>query len=169
MDRQVYDYTNLGAQSAPPPPSSSFGAGAQPPRKTNKVWLMGCLITGCVMLVIGGIISALVFVLPAIFKSNDAYRGALEIVRADTRARILFGEPIEDGWMPMGSVNVSGDTGSANMSVGISGPLNSGRLYIEATKSGGEWQYQVLKLRYLKDSIDIDLLETVPTSPEVVQ
>lgn len=169
MDRQVYDYTNLGAQTPPPAPPSSLGSGAQPPRKTNKVWLMGCFITACVMLAIGGIISALVFGLPALFKSNDAYRGALEIVRADMRVRSQLGEPIEDGWMPTGNVNVNGDTGSANMSVGISGPNNSGKLYIEATKSAGEWRYQVLKIRYLKDSTDIDLLDSMPVAPEIVQ
>ena len=65
--------------------------------------------------------------------------------------------PISEGFMPSGSVNVSGSTGTANLSISISGPKGSGTITVEARRSGGNWTYQLLQVQIAGTGKIIDL------------
>ena len=128
------------------------GSFQQPPQQQPK----GCLgrnwkwavPLGCVSLllvlatVVGGI---LLFAMSAV-KSTDVYQGALKAAQAHPAAVERLGEPIKDGWLVKGNVNFQGGSGSANFEVPLSGPKNSGTLYVRAINEGGAWMFEKLDL-----------------------
>ena len=122
----------------------------------NWLWLTsgGCLTVLCVCVVFAG---AIFFTVTGAIRSSDVYQQALEKARANPAVVEALGEPIEPGWMPSGSINVSGPTGTANLAIPISGPKNSGTLYIEATKTAGTWEFSTLEVA-VKGDERIDLL-----------
>ena len=104
----------------------------------------GC-VTTAVGLIVGLIFTAAIlwFVLDMI-KSNEPYKGALERAGANPAVVKITGEPLEGGLYILGTVNVSGTSGSASFNAPVSGPKNAGTLYVEATKSAGQWSYHQL-------------------------
>lgn len=91
-------------------------------------------------------------------KSSDAYRQALQAAREDPAVTAALGEPIEEGWFTMGNINVNGPSGEANLQIPISGPKGEGDIYLEATKSAGQWNYSTLLVRVDGSDEAIDLL-----------
>lgn len=152
MNGSVYDYTQLGSQSTPPRPPAQ-------PKRSGKIPCIGCIAIAVAAALFGGIGAAVFFGLPAIMKSNDAYREAIARASQDARVLEALGEPVEDGWMPSGNINVNGATGQANLKVSISGPKASGSLYLEAAKSTDVWRFDVLKVRVDGTGQEIDLLQ----------
>lgn len=153
MNGEVYDYTKFGSEPAPPaPPARPSEPKAPKPGKRKAISCAGCSVAILVLCFVIALVAGLVVGLPALMKSNDAYQEGLARAQADPRVREILGEPVVDGWMPTGSVNTNGDTGSVSLSVGIRGPKGSGTLHIEATKSAGVWTYQVLGVRLSEGS-----------------
>ena len=128
-----------GQYQAPPQPQQKGCLGR------NWKWMLpvGCLglILGLVALV-GGIF---VFAMSAL-KSSEVYQGALKIAQTSPAAVGRLGEPIDDGWLVKGNVDLSGDRGSANFDIPLSGPKKSGTLHVLASTQGGEWTYEKLDL-----------------------
>ena len=52
-----------------------------------------------------------------------------------------LGSPVEAGWLMTGSIKTENNSGSANITVPISGPKQSARIAVIAYKSGGRWSY----------------------------
>ena len=104
-----------------------------------------------------GLFTALFLSVVGILKSSEPYVLALEMVRQDTRVAGVLGTPIEDGFMPEGSVRTSGVGGSAELAISVSGPRGDGVVYLTASRSMGEWSVDVLVLQ--TDSGRIDLLK----------
>ncbi len=102
----------------------------------------------CVALLVGGVTGAI--------KSTDVYTDAVRLAQRDVRVMAALGEPIDTGFLPSGSVEVSGSSGSAEMAVALKGPRGEGTLYIKAEKSVGRWQYEILEVE-------------VPGAPERIQ
>lgn len=122
----------------------------------NWKWLVpvGCLIPICCMLAIVGIA---VTALGAI-RSTDVYSEALATAQSDPRALDALGDPITDGWFFTGNVETSGDSGSADLSIPVSGPNGSGALEVDAFLNNGRWDYTQLDLVLDDGSSTIDLL-----------
>jgi hypothetical protein len=124
-------------------------------------WLIpvGCL---GVLLMLGGLaVATLVIVFTAI-KSSDVYREAIQIARADPVVRRELGDPIETGWFVSGSVQVTGPSGHADISVPLSGPKHSGTLYGVADKSAGRWTFSLLEVEVEGRAGRIDLRSKAP-------
>ncbi len=121
-------------------------------------WLvpLGCLglIVLCVTFV-GGIL----LIVSGAIKSSDVYQQALQKATSSSAVIEALGEPITPGWMPQGSINVSGPTGSADLSIPISGPKNSGTLYVVAAKAAGDWQFTRLEVAVNGQPDRINLLK----------
>ena len=123
----------------PMPPSLPTAA----PASGNKKWiLLGC--SGCLgLFVIAGIIGAMMVIgITKVIKSTDGYQTALLGAQNSPEVRAELGTPIEAGFMPTGNVNVTNDSGSANLTFSIKGPKGSGAVHYRATRSGGEWHTQ---------------------------
>ena len=98
-------------------------------------------------------------------KSSDAYQQALQAARKDPAVAVALGEPIKEGWFIMGNINVNGPSGEANLQIPISGPKGEGDIYLEATKSAGQWSYSTLLVRVDGSDEPIDLLADSPSEP----
>jgi hypothetical protein len=108
-------------------------------------WLVpvGCL--GLLVMLGAFALGTLVVVFTAI-KSSDVYREAIQIARAHPGVRSELGDPIETGWFVSGSVQVTGPSGHADISVPLSGSRRSGTLYGVADKSAGRWAFSLLEV-----------------------
>jgi len=126
----------------------------------NRLWVVsgGCLAVLLLFLCIGAFVGMIFFTVTETFKSSEVYQQALEKARADPQVAQALGEPIEPGWMPGGSINVSGPSGDADLAIPISGPKNSGTIYIIAAKSMGTWEYSALEVEVNGQSERINLL-----------
>jgi hypothetical protein len=77
----------------------------------------------------------------ATMKNTDAYKLAAQRLAADARVTQLVGQPISTG-LPSGSIETSGNRGSASLSFSVEGPKGKGTAYVEAIKDLGEWKIQ---------------------------
>lgn len=86
------------------------------------------------------------FAIFQIMKSSDAYRISLAQVQSNSVAIDLLGTPIEPGWWMAGSIQVSGPSGSADISYPVHGGKATGTVCVRAAKSMGQWQLGALVL-----------------------
>ena len=107
----------------------------------------------------GGIIMIVI----SSMKSCDAYSEALVRARSNSALVEALGEPITDGFLPTGSIQISGDSGVAKISVSISGPKGSAVLYLDAEKSMGKWSFNSLKAVVDETDQEVDLLPSAPS------
>ena len=108
--------------------------------KRHLAWVIALGVGG------GLLISALLIVI-AIFgwiKSSDAYQLAFARAAADSRVLAALGTPVESGILVSGNIAINGPSGSANLSIPVSGPKGKGTIYLRAQKSLGEWSLQAL-------------------------
>jgi len=132
-----------------------------PPRpgwwSRNWKWFVptGCCLTPLVLG--GGVVAFLVLVIFGALKQTDVYKTAVARAKSDQRVVAALGTPIEEGWYLSGNTNVSGGSGTADLSIPISGPKGKGTIYAVATKSGGEWSYTKLTVKIASTGETIDL------------
>ena len=80
-------------------------------------------------------------------KEMKPYVDAMKMVKDNEALVVHLGEPIEDGFLPEGTFSVNGDNGVANLTIQLSGPNNSGELWIDATRQNALWKYNNLIFR----------------------
>ena len=124
----------------------------------NWKWFVpaGCL---SLILLFGAFIAVVVGAASGMMKSSDAYKEGLARAQASAAVTEALGTPIAPGWFTSGSVNVSGGSGEAHLEIPISGPKGKGKIYVEATKSTGEWSYSKLEVVIAASGEHIDLLD----------
>lgn len=137
----------------------------------NKTPLGVALGCGCTLLGVAAFAALVLGILGFVFsmmKNSEPYKHALTQVQNSPQAIAVLGEPIEPGWLLMGSINLSGSSGSADLSIPVEGSKASGRLNVVASKSGGEWTYSALRLTSDALGQPLDLLsETEKPDQEV--
>ena len=118
-----------------------------------------------------------VFALPAAFialvygitagamRSSDPYQFAMDRASSNPKVVDMIGEPIKPGFFITGSLLTKGSSASAELSIPIFGPKNEARVYLDAKKHAGEWNYNSLIVEFT-DSSRLDLLaeEEVPVT-----
>lgn len=121
----------------------------------------GCLV---VILLVGAFVAAILFFVFTLMKSNDAYQHGLEAARRNPEVIAALGEPIKDGLFVTGHTEESGGAGNAQLSASISGPKGSGKLYIEARKIAGRWNYDAMVVQ-VDGGKQIDLQQPPALAP----
>ena len=81
----------------------------------------------------------LFFAIALSLKGSDAVKLAVSRLESNEEVVQLIGKPMSIG-MPMGNMEVSGPTGSANLSFAVEGPIGKGTAYVEAAKDLGQWK-----------------------------
>ena len=81
-----------------------------------------------------------------VLKHSEAYEMAASRLQANAEVVGLLGTPITTGF-PMGSIQTEGASGRAALSFSVSGPKGAGRVFVEATKTGGVWSLRSLSLK----------------------
>lgn len=115
------------------------------------IWGLIAWIVGLLMFV------ALVFFVASGLKNAGAYTLAVETLQANERAVEELGSPISAGY-PMGSIQVSGPSGSANLAFSVEGPKGSGTVYVDAVKDFGQWTLNRIELEMDQTGRRINLM-----------
>ncbi len=136
------------------------GRGPGFPRLLSSIFsLVGCLWTlGSILifLLCAGTIAFFIF---NVFRSSEPYQMAMAELETNDRAIEVLGQPIKAGYLMSGSLNDSGQSGSADLSIPVSGPRGKGRLQLFALKEEGVWRLRRLVLTSEDLQQPIDLLE----------
>ena len=133
----------------------------QPPQRSwwgrHWYWVVpvGCLVP---LLVCGGGFVLIFTSALGIIKSSDVYKDALSRAKQSPAVQAALGMPITDGFFINGSVNVADGSGSADLSVPLSGPNGSGTLHAVAARSAGKWTFSILAVEVQGSGERIDLL-----------
>lgn len=131
------------------------------PRKDwfGRNWKWFLPITGLgVLIFCAGCIAAFFFLIFGTLKSSTPYQQALTKVRASPAAQQALGTPIQDGWIVTGSIEESGNSGTATFSIPVSGPKGSGTVNMTAVKSFSGWRITKLELVVKGSNRSINLL-----------
>lgn len=144
----------------PPPPV---------PRKSwfarNWKWFLPTIILVPLLLLalfIGVIFSA-VF---GMMKSSEPYQHAVAVASQDARVSAQLGAPVTPGWYASGNINLSNDSGNAELAIPLKGALRHGTVFVMAKKSDGIWSYQRLEVEIEGAPDRINLLPAPPRSEE---
>jgi hypothetical protein len=111
----------------------------------NWKWFVPTVILMFIVICAAFITGIISLVLVSV-KSSGVYKDAVVIVQTDEGAREVLGEPIRTKWYVMGSINVSGPSGQAELFIPVFGPQGSGTVHLEAEKKEGKWFYKYLVL-----------------------
>lgn len=125
---------------------------------TNWKWVLpvGCL--GTIALMVGFFFIIFSIVNGAI-KSSWAYTEGMALASRHPEVVRDLGEPITSGWLVTGSINRSGSSGDADLSIPLRGPEGRGTLYVVAERRAGKWSFELAEVGLDGDSVTIDLLE----------
>ena len=137
--------------NAPQPPSQRGWWG----RNWKWVIPVGCILP--LLVCCGGVTLSFYFVVSAL-KSSEVYRDAVAQAKANPQVKAALGEPISEGFMPNGSIETKGDTGSVNMVISLSGPKGSGKLNVIASMINNKWVYSKLEFVATDSESPINLL-----------
>ncbi|WP_141059476.1 cytochrome c oxidase assembly factor Coa1 family protein [Stenotrophomonas rhizophila] len=90
-------------------------------------------------------------------RGSEPYQEAMRRARCSVDLVAHLGEPIQDGFLPMGELETSSTgVGSSQFVVHLSGPRGKGRLFLQAEREQGRWDYPMLYV-LVKDAEPIDL------------
>lgn len=133
----------------------------QKPSSGKKWWVYGC--GGClgVVVVLGASVMAfIVFVVMASIKSTEAYAEAKQAALNSPQLKQAIGEPIEEGFMLMGSVSNTNGNKAIDFAMPVSGPNGTASVVVKGTKPAGAaaWEYSVFEAQLAdKDETKIPL------------
>ena len=132
----------------------------QPPRSwwsRNWKWLVPVCI-GTPILVCAGFVTLVVTMAFGIIRNTEVYAQAVYTARTDADVVAALGTPIEEGFLVSGNMEVTSQSGYADLSIPISGPYGSATIYAEAEKHQGEWYFESLEVVVDETDEWIDLL-----------
>lgn len=81
-----------------------------------------------------------------IFSSVGPFDDVKEEARLNPQIAEIVGTPVEVGWFTSGSVSQQNQTGDADVSASVRGPLASGSLRMVSTRENGVWVVRKLVL-----------------------
>lgn len=136
----------------------------------NWKWFLPVSIFSLITLLAAFVVAIVLFV-SSMMHSSGAYTGAVMQARSSSRVQQLLGQPIEEGFLPIGNIKVNGPSGHANLAIPLHGPKGKATLFVEANKAAGQWKFKtlVVKLRDTGERVDITGTEESGNALESVQ
>lgn len=125
-------------------------------KRVQRAWAIAGVIVVAALAVFTAFFAAMFFMVSGMLKESDAYRASVDSLRANVQAMERLGPPITTGF-PSGNVQTSGPGGSAQLAIPVEGQKAKGTLYVEATKSMGNWTTDRLELQ-IEGGERIDLI-----------
>ena len=118
-----------------------------PPRRgwlsRNWLWFIPLTLLLAVLLC-GGCCGGILVTVFGAMKTSAPYQMALKQVQNDPQVIEKLGQPIKDGWIPSGEVNISNGSGDARLDFNVTGPKGTAHVHTEARRSNGVWTTTVL-------------------------
>ena len=109
---------------------------------------------------LAGIIAAVLYWVFTMMGNSGPAQLAFDTASGSPVLARRLGSPLKKGWLVSGSIEVSGPSGRAELSMPISGPKGEGTLYLEAHRQADLWQLDMLKFGPQDSEERIDLLAT---------
>jgi hypothetical protein len=114
-------------------------------------------------------IAAILLLVFSLIRNSDAAKLAIATVESNPALAEQVGQPMKIGWLVTGNIEVTPDTGSAKLSIPVSGPKGRGTLDVEAHKRAGQWHLNLLEFEKDDSSIWINLLPAETATPPAAQ
>jgi hypothetical protein len=124
----------------------------------NWFWLLIALAV-CGVALLFGIFSLIV----GAIRGSDVAKEAVARAQSNAVVAQRVGTPISEGWLVLGSINVSGTSGNADLAVPLSGPKGKATVYVRARKVTGKWNYNFMQAAIEGSDERIDLLASAET------
>ncbi len=158
MHGEQFDYTAMGGPPSRPNPVPAPSPAPAPPRRRPPVMLLGCGAAFLFFVLILGFIGGIGALIMTSMKSSDLYKEAVD--RACNHLEVInsLGQPIEAGWLVMGSISSSGTDQDVKLTVPLHGPNASATLYIEGQRRAGVVGYRELAVVVKGSGSRINLL-----------
>jgi len=137
------------------------------PQPLRKSWIeqhpyakiaLGLLLLFVLM---GSFIVILFTIILSSFHGSEVYQQAIARARTDPQVVQELGEPVRPGWLILGELKTSNDTGKADLQIPISGPRGKAQIRAIAEKSEGVWRFSCLQV-VVGGKDPIDLLKSSP-------
>ncbi len=116
---------------------------------------LACLIIALMFVLVGICGGGIFFGVTGLIRNSDVVQGAVARAERDPQVVAALGTPLEVGWLPIGSIKTSNDSGHANFTLTVSGPRRSGEMIVEAVRSEGVWRYRRLFVTVGDRRIDV--------------
>jgi hypothetical protein len=105
-------------------------------KRTQRKWAMwGAIAPVLFVLLFGGVL----YTVTTTMKHSDAYKIAVGELQSSQEVTQILGTPISTG-IPMGTIQISGPDGKANLAFSAEGPKGKGTVYVMAVEAMGEWR-----------------------------
>lgn len=131
-------------------------------KRVQRLWaIWGAVIWIAMIVLFGGLVGGLFYLLG----QSEAYQLGVSKLRASSEATYVLGTPISTGF-PSGSITVNGESGRAVLNFSATGPKATGRVFVEAFKTGGVWSLRRLTLKVDGRDEVIDLLKQLSAELE---
>lgn len=124
----------------------------------NWKWFVPTACVGAVLVLVA-FVAVIVTVVFGFIKSSDPYKVSVERAKASPAVVEKLGEPITEGFLVTGNINVSGPSGNANLAIPIAGPKAEATIYVQGVKAMGQWSFPRLVVEIEKTAERIDLSE----------
>lgn len=128
----------------------------------NWKWLVPLLVAGCAAVFAGFFV-----VLLGVLKGSEVYQRSLARVKENPAVIAALGEPVREGWMFTGNINLHNSSGRADLSFPVSGPKGEGTAYIHATRTDGVWSYDEIAVQTNTPAGRITIAGTPKASPSL--
>jgi hypothetical protein len=130
-------------------PAASAPAPLTPEQKRRRRWIIGGVYAAAVLL------TAIMYFVAG---HSEGCAAAVQRAQASTVAVERLGSPIRKGWLVTGKTEHINNVETVDMSIPLSGPKGSGKLYAVGTKADGHWSYETLQLAMEGEAGRLDLL-----------
>jgi hypothetical protein len=119
---------------------------------------------GCVALLAlaVGLIFSILAVVFLVLRSLDPCDAALQAAQSSEILRRELGTPMTKGWIVTGSVRTFNGTGTADVTVPVSGPRGDASIRAHATLRQGHWIYSRMTAEIEGSGRHVDLLPLLP-------
>ena len=130
-------------------------AGIEPAQRSpRRLWAIVALAVVFGIVVLGGGIFVGVL---GVIKHSEAFQLAVTRLQASPVAADALGAPISAG-TPYGSINTSGDSGTAQLNFSVTGSKAKGEVFVDAVKRFGTWSIRELTLKVDGSDREINLI-----------
>ena len=123
------------------------------------------LLLGLGLVLSLGLAASFVYGVFFLIRNSDAAKLAIATSESNPMLIERLGQPMKTGWFVTGSVQVSTESGHAELTIPISGPKGAGTVYAEASKHAGLWHLDLLQYGSDKSNERLDLLPDTKPVP----
>jgi hypothetical protein len=134
------------------------GSHVQRPTLLSKHWRRNLAIAT-------GFMGFLIVVLFVIIGDSDVSKLAFAAANTNRAVTERLGQPIKRGFFISGTIEISGPSGHADISIPVKGPKGEATIYAVAQKRAGLWKFETLEIAFDDGSPRMNLLKVEGSPP----